>query len=451
MAVIFWATAKYPKSMNPLKLICLLPMLALGLLSNPAAHAQTRELSSSGQLLDGIAAIVNDGVVMKSQLDSELRNIVQRLQSQGTPVPPAPQLIPQVLERLVVQEIQLQRAARIGIQVSDETLNQALADVAQRNNVALANLPGLLASEGIDYGVYRSDLRRQIIIDQLRQRDVITRINVTPRELDDYLERQQGREFFNQEFNISQILIALPAAATGADVDKAEQRIAELQQKISRGDSFSELAVAFSDGQQALNGGSLGWRRGDELPTVFAEVVPGLQVNQVSDPIRSNSGFHLVRLDDRRGGDPIMEDQVRVRHILITTNAVLDEDSARQKLGEVREQIIAGDDFAAVAKVLSEDPGSAIEGGDLGWSNPGVFAPEFRAMAETSPIGEITEPFRTAFGWHILEVMDRRIEDTTDEVKKQQAVAAIRSSKLGEETELWARRLRDQAFVEYRL
>jgi peptidyl-prolyl cis-trans isomerase SurA len=426
-------------------------LLCLLLVGSASALAQTRELSSTGQLLDGIAAIVNDGVVLKSELDAELRSIVQRLQAQGTPVPPAPQLIPQVLERLVIQEIQLQRASRIGILVSDETLNAALADVAQRNGVSLADLPGLLASEGIDYSTYRSDLRKQITIDQLRQRDVIARINVTPRELDEYLERQRGREFYNQEFEISQILISVPIAASSNDIARAEQRVEELQQRIENGESFSELAVSFSDGQQALNGGNLGWRKGDELPTVFSEVVPGLQVGQVSEPIRSNSGFHLVRLNNKRGGDPIMEDQVRVRHILITTNEVLDDDAARQKLAEVREQILTGDDFAAVAKVLSEDPGSAIEGGDLGWSSPRVYAPEFARLAESMPIGEITEPFRTQFGWHILEVMDRRTQDTTDDVKRRQAIGAIRNSKLGEETELWARRLRDQAFVEYRL
>jgi len=437
--------------MNTSKLPSLALLLCLLPISSTSVLAQTRELSSTGQLLDGIAAIVNDGVVLKSELDAELRNIVQRLQAQGTPVPPAPQLIPQVLERLVVQEIQLQRASRIGILVSDETLNAALADVAQRNGVTLAQLPGLLAGEGIDYTTYRSDLRKQITIDQLRQRDVIARINVSPRELDEYLERQRGREYVNQEFEISQILIAVPIAATSNDIARAEQRIDELQQRILGGESFSELAVSFSDGQQALNGGNLGWRKGDELPTVFADVVPGLQIGQVSEPIRSNSGFHLVRLNDRRGGDPIMEDQVRVRHILITTNEVLDDDAARQKLAEVRDQILAGDDFGAVAKVLSEDPGSAIEGGDLGWSSARIYAPEFARLAESMPIGEITEPFRTQFGWHILEVLDRRTQDTTDDVKRRQAIGAIRTSKLGEETELWARRLRDQAFVEYRL
>lgn len=433
----------------PVPALCL---LAAGLLlsANPAA-AQTRELSSSGELLDGIAAVVNDGVVLKSELQDELRRIVERLQAQGTAVPPIPQLVPQVLERLVVQEIQLQRASRIGIQVSDETLNQALAGVAARNNVSLADLPQLLAGEGIEYGAYRADLRKQLIIDQLRQRDVIARINISPRELDEFLERQQGREVFNQEFKLSQILIALPGNASASDIETAEQKIAEIDRRLAAGESFGELAVTFSNGQQALNGGDLGWRKGNELPTVFADVVPGMQPGQISDPIRSSSGFHLVSLDDRRGGEPIMEDQVRVRHILITTNEVLDDDAARQKLAEVRQQVVQGDDFAAVAKVLSEDPGSAVEGGDLGWASPDVYAPEFRDVVQRIPQGEVSQPFRSPFGWHILQVMDRRTQDTTDEVKRQQAVAAIRNSKLGEETELWTRRLRDQAFVEYRL
>jgi peptidyl-prolyl cis-trans isomerase SurA len=428
-----------------------LAVLTAAVLVSATAHAQTRELSSRGQLLDGIAAIVNDGVVLKSELQLELEAITERLRAQGTQLPPANQLVPQVLERLVVKEIQLQRAERVGIQISDETLNQALANMAERNGVSLAELPAALAREGIDYPDYREELRDQLAVEQLRQRDVIGRIAVTPRELDEYLERQEGREVFNQEFKLSQILIATSATASPDDLAAAEARINDVYQRASAGENFAELAVAFSDGQQALNGGELGWRRGDELPTLFADVVPGLQVGQVSEPIRSGSGFHLVRVDDRRGGDPIMEDQIRARHILVTTNEVLDDETARQKLTEVRAQILAGDDFAAVAKVLSEDPGSAVEGGDLGWSSPQVYVPEFRAVAENLPIGEISEPFKSPFGWHILEVMDRRIQDTTEDVKRQRAIMAIRNSKLGEESELWARRLRDEAFVEYRL
>jgi len=294
-------------------------------------------------------------------------------------------------------------------------------------------------------------MRRQLSVEQLRQRDVIGRINVTPRELDEYLERQQGRGSASEEFKLSHILISISASGTSADIAAAEDRISKIYEKAAAGEPFAELAVTYSDGQNALEGGSIGWRKGTELPTLFAEVVPGLQAGQISEPIRSASGFHIVRLDDLRGAEPIMENQTRARHILITTNEVLDDYSAEQKLNEIREQVLAGDDFAAVAKAVSEDPGSAIEGGDLGWQGPGTFVPEFQAVCDTLEIDEISEAFKSPFGWHIVQLLERRVYDKTDEVERQQAIMAIRSSKLEEETELWARRMRDQAFVEYRL
>jgi peptidyl-prolyl cis-trans isomerase SurA len=245
--------------------------------------------------------------------------------------------------------------------------------------------------------------------------------------------------------------VSTSATATAEKIAAAEQRIEELYKRVQAGESFSELAVANSDGQSALEGGDLGWRKGDELPTLFADVVPGLEVGQVSEPIRSASGFHLVKLDDRKGGDPIMENQTKARHILITTNEVLDDEAARQKLTEVRDRILGGEEFETVAKAMSEDPGSAIEGGDLGWSGPGTFVPVFQEVCDSLALGELSEPFKSPFGWHIVQVLDRRVHDTTEEVQRQQAIMAIRNSKLGEETELWARRLRDQAFVEYRL
>ena len=415
------------------------------------ASAQTLELSSTGQLLDGIVAIVNDGVVLASELDAEVTTIVQRLQEQGTPIPDMNTLVPQVLERLVVQRIQLQRAERLGLQIPDEMLNTALANIAQRNGVSLSEMPALLARQGVDYNTYREDMRKQLAVDQLRQRDVMGLINVTPRELDEYLERQQGRGSASEEFRLSHILVSVSSSASASDIAAAEARISEIYEKAKAGEAFAELAVAYSDGQNALDGGSLGWRKGTELPTLFAEVVPGLQVGQVSEPIRSASGYHIVHLDGLRGAEPIMEDQTRARHILITPNEVLDDDSARQKLAEIRQQILDGDDFSAVAKVVSEDPGSAVEGGDLGWQGPGTFVPEFQAVCDTLEIDEISEPFKSPFGWHIVQVLERRVYDKTDEVERQQAIMAIRNSKLEEETELWARRLRDQAFVEYRL
>jgi len=415
------------------------------------AQAQTRELSSSGELLDSIVALVNDGIVLRSELQAETDTIAARLQKQGTQLPPVPVLQRQVLDRLIIEQLQLQRAEKVGIKVSDETLNQALANIAQRNNVPLADLPALLAREGVDYATYRRELRQQITIDQLRQRDVLQRINVSPKEVDAYLARQEGKASLREEFLISHILIAAPASATPEQILAAENLVDELYKRLQAGEDFAKLAVAYSNGQQALEGGSLGWRKGSELPSLFADVAPGLSKGQVAEPVRNASGFHLIKLDDRRGGDAVMEKQTRARHILLTTNEVLDDGSAKEKLKAIRERILAGEDFAAVAKAVSEDPQSALEGGDLGWTGPGNFVPAFEEQLNKLEIDEISEPIKTQFGWHIIQVRERRVYDATGDKQRQEAILAIRNSKLGDEVDIWTRRLRDEAFVEYRL
>jgi len=415
------------------------------------AKAQTRELSDSGELLDGIVALVNDGVVLKSELQEETDRIVARLQQQGTQLPPRQILMRQVLDKLITEQLQLQRAEKVGIQVSDETLNQALATIAQRNSIPLAELPTMLAREGIDYASYRRDLRRQITIDQLRQRDVLQRINVTPKEVDAYLARQQGKASLREEYLLSHILVALPVSATPEQVKAAEDQANDLYRRLQAGEDFATLAVAYSNGQQALEGGSLGWLKGSELPSIFADIAPGLAKGAVSEPIRNAGGFHLIKLVDRRGGEAIMENQVHARHILMTTNEVLDDSAAEQRLKGIRERIIGGEDFAAVAKAVSEDAQSAIDGGDLGWTGPGNFVPVFEAELNKLQPNEISEPFRTQFGWHIVQLLERRVYDATADKQKQEAILAVRNSKLGDEVDIWTRRLRDEAFVEYRL
>jgi peptidyl-prolyl cis-trans isomerase SurA len=415
------------------------------------AQAQTRELSDSGELLDGIVALVNEGVVLKSELQVETDRIVERLKQQGTQLPPPQILMRQVLDRLVTEQLQLQRAEKVGIQVSDETLNQALATIAQRNNIPLSELPAMLAREGVDYANYRRDLRQQLTIDQLRQRDVLQRINVSPKEVDAYLARQEGKASLREEFLLSHILIALPASATPGQIESAESQATDIYQRLQAGEDFATLAVSYSNGQQALEGGSLGWRKGSELPSLFADVAPGLAKGAVSEPIRNAGGFHLIKLDDRRGGDAIMENQAHARHILLTTNEVLDDSAAEQRLKEIRERIIGGEDFAAVAKAVSEDAQSAIEGGDLGWTGPGNFVPIFEEQLSKLEPNDISEPFRTQFGWHIVQLLERRVYDATADKQKQEAILAVRNSKLGDEVDIWTRRLRDEAFVEYRL
>lgn len=433
------------------RLPALLASLVLGLMPVSGVLAQSRELSSSGELLDGIAAIVNDGVVLKSELQLETRRITERLRAQNTQLPPTDVLIRQVLDRLIIQQLQLQRAEKVGIKVSDETLNQALATIAARNNVSLGELPNVLAREGVDYSAYRQELRQQITIDQLRQRDVLQRIAVSPREVDAFLARQAGKANLREDFLISHILIPVSASAQPDEIEKARKLADELHTRILAGENFAKLALTYSSGQQALEGGSLGWLKGSELPSIFADIVPGLPKGGVSEPIRNASGFHLIRLDDRRGGEPVMEEQTHARHILMTTNEVQDDDTVRQKLTEIRRRILGGEDFSAVAKVVSEDPQSAVEGGDLGWTAPGNFVPEFEKVMGALQIDEISEPFKTQFGWHIVQVLERRTYDATADKQRQQAVLAIRNSKLGDEAELWTRRLRDEAFVEVRI
>jgi peptidyl-prolyl cis-trans isomerase SurA len=289
------------------------------------------------------------------------------------------------------------------------------------------------------------------MIAQLEQRDVMSRISVTPRELDQCLRQLEANQTNQFDYNVSHILIGLSAAATSDEIRDAERRVEEIVGRLDAGEDFAQLALTYSQAQTALQGGSLGWRKGSELPTLFADIVFGLQPGQHSEPLRSGSGFHIVRLNEMRGAERVMVDQVHARHILLSPNAILDEDATRQKLIGVREQILNGDDFAAVANAVSEDALSGSDGGDLGWVVPEDFVPEFAEKLETLQIGEISEAFRTRFGWHIVEVLERRSHDTTDERKQETCLSEIRQSKAEEEREMWLRRLRDQAYVDIRL
>ena len=419
--------------------------------SQDAAPAATppRATASTGQPIDRIAAVVNDGVVLQSELEEQSFVIAERLRQQGLELPPPAVLRQQVLERLVMQEIQMQRAKRAGIRVSDEQLNAALADVAERNGLQLAQLPEALASQGIDYAGYRDGLRRELTLQILRQRDVIQRINVSPRELDQYLEKQKSRPSELNEYNLSHILIAVPQAASPQQLDEAARRADDVYARARNGEDFSRLAVAYSNSQTALEGGSLGWRKGPEIPTVLADLVVGLKAGDVSPPLRTPSGYHIVRLNEIRGADmPSVVQQTHARHILLKPTEIQDDATVRLRLAGIRDRIVAGEDFAGLAKVVSEDPGSGAEGGDLGWTAPGSFVPEFEAVIASLAENEISQPFRTQFGWHIVQVLGRRQFDNTDDLRRQRAFMQLRESKAEEETELWLRRLRDEAYVE---
>lgn len=421
----------------------------LSFLGGTAATAQNRTLSDKGVMLDRVAAVVNDGVVLRSELEEQMSLVGERLKAQGLEMPPVDVLRQQVLERLILQELQIQRAQRAGIRVNDENLNQALAEVAQRNNIGLAQLPAALAAQGIDYGAYRETVRREMTIQVLQQRDVIQRINVSPRELEQFLEKQKSRPSELNEYNLSHILIAVPQEATPQQLEDATRRAEDVVNRARQGEDFARLAVAYSNSQTALEGGALGWRRGPEIPTVLANLVVGLKPGEISTPLRTPSGYHIVRLNEVRGADQqVVIEQTRARHILLKPTEIQDDATVEQRLRDVRERIQKGEDFAVLAKTLSEDPGSGAEGGDLGWTAPGTFVPEFDAVLASLRENEISEPFRTQFGWHIVQLLGKRQYDSTDELRRQRAFLQLRGSKADEETELWLRRLRDEAYVD---
>ena len=422
----------------------------VALVAAPAAVAE--ELSDTGEFLDGVAAIVNEGVVLKSQLAEQTAIITQRAQEQNMQLPPADVLQEQVLERLILSEIQLQRAERIGLQISDEMLNQSIAGLAQQNGIPFEDMPRLLAEDGMDYADFRRSLRDEITIEQLRRIEVGQSINVSEREIEQCVADLEGNVVANSEYELSHILLTFPEAASADQVKEVEDLANQIYAELQDGADFREMAARYSAGPTALEGGSLGWMQGAQVPTLFTDVLQDMGAGDVSEPIRTASSFHLVRVDDLRSAVERSEiNQSKVRHILVMPNEIIDDATARQRLDEALENIRAGEDFGEQAKLLSDDPGSANLGGDLGWAGPGAYAPEFEQTIAASEIGVVSEPFRTQFGWHILEVTERRVYDNTEELKQRNCDARIRNDKMEEESLMWMQRLRDESFVESRI
>ena len=412
----------------------------------------TRAKASRGELLDRVVAVVNDGVVLDSELSSQVNEVTQRLRAQTVQLPAEQVVREQVLERLVVETIQAQRADKAGIIVSDEQVNAALEDIAKRNKVAFDKLPEMLGAEGLVYADYRANLRREIQRQMLRSRDVVQRIAISPRELDQYMERQKNTATAANEYNVSHVLIAVAQDATPEQLASARAKADDIAARATKGEAFDQLAISFSDSQTALEGGALGWLKGPALPTFLADVVPRMQAGEVSAVLQTGSGFHVVRLNEmRRGTGAQIIKQVHLRHILLTTNEVQDDATVKQKLGEMRAQILAGADFAVLAKASSTDSGSAVEGGDLGWTTLDTFVPEFAKTAAALNENEISEPIRTQFGWHIVQMLGHRDFDNTATAEREQAYMQLRESRVDEATDVWVQQLRDEAYVELRL
>jgi peptidyl-prolyl cis-trans isomerase SurA len=418
--------------------------------SAPATFAD--ELSETGDFLDGVAAIVNVGVVLKSQLTSQVEVISERATEQGMELPPDDVLREQILERLILNEIQLQRADQIGLEVSDQMLNQQIAAIAQSNGVAFEDMPQMLAQEGVDYAQFRRTLREDFTIEQLRRIEVGQSINVSEREIEQCIADLEGNVVSNSEYELSHILLTMSESASAKEVTETQELANQIYAQLQNGADFRQMAAQYSAGPTALEGGSLGWLEGGQVPTLFADVLQDMGAGDIAPPIRAANSFHIVKVDDLRSAVQRSEiNQAKVRHILIMPDEIIDDATAKQRLEETLEKIRAGEDFGEQAKLLSDDPGSANLGGDLGWAGPGTYAPQFEQTIEASEIGVISEPFRTQFGWHIIEVQERRVYDNTEDLKQLNCDNRIRNGKMEEESQLWMQRLRDEAFVEIRI
>lgn len=401
--------------------------------------------------LDRIIAVVNEDVIMQSELDTKVRAVREQINQQGSRIPPQSIFERQVLDKLIQNRIQLQLAEQMGIRVDDETLNRTIGNIAAENQVPLTKFREILEEDGYSYEQFREDIRNEITLSQLRQRQVESRIVVTEREIDNFLVNQEFQGAFQTEIRLSHILLSLPEAATEDEINQVRQVAAQIRVDLLAGADFSEIASTVSDGGNASNGGDLGWRKTEDIPSLFADYIPEMKNGDISELIQSPSGFHIIKISDIKSDNESIVIQTRARHILIKPDQLITTEQAKAKLAQLILRIENGDDFALLAKGNSHDSVSAIDGGNLGWRSPGELVPEFQQMMDSLEPNQVSEPFRTSFGWHILEVVERRNFDNTESVKRGKARMAIRTRKLKEAMQNWTRRLLDEAYVEYRL
>lgn len=416
------------------------------------AFSSTQAALSVPDPLDRIVAVVNDDVITALELESEVGNIKKQLLSQNTRLPPDSVLKKQILDRMILQHLQLQRAERVHIRVDDEMLNRAINNIADQNKLSLNGLRNALEQQGMDYTQFRENIRKEIIISQLQQRQVLNRISITKQEIDTFLTNQSLKGAIKGEYNLGHILIALPEGADAKQIEQAKIKANEVIEKLKNGADFAQTAIAVSDGQKALDGGNLGWRSFDALPTLFSDWVRNQEVNNISNALRSPNGFHILKLLAKRTNDEQhIISQTHVRHILIKTDEFNTSEESRKRLLKIRDRILKGEDFSKLAKLYSEDPGSAEKGGDLGWVNPGMMVPPFEEAYKELVVGQVSEPVKTQFGWHIIEVLDKRNVDNTDKVKRDKAMESIRARKAEPALQNWFRTLRDGSYVDVRL
>jgi len=415
------------------------------------ASAEADTGTRKHQPLNRIVAIVNDDIILSSQLEEAITDIVRQLQEKGTPVPEQAVLVKQVLERLVMETLQLDLAKSNGITVDDGTLNEEAQQLAAKNGLTLTEFREVLESQGFSYANFREKLRKELLIQQLRRQMVGSRITVNDQEIDNMLATLKSSGQGDVEYHLAHILVAIPEGADEETAAAAEQRAENILTRLRNGASFTDTAIAESNSQSALEGGDIGWRSLGQMPSLFLEPVKTMQVGDVSDLIKSPGGYHIIKLLEKRGDERHIVAQTKARHILLKTDEVNSDEEVRQRIEQLRVRIENGEDFEALARAHSQDPLSAARGGDLGWLSQGDTAPEFEDMMNRLEPGELSKPFKTQFGWHLLQVTERRNHDSTEEYERSRVRQLIRSRKYDEELFLWLRRLRDESYVDYRI
>ena len=403
------------------------------------------------ELIDRVVAVVDSGVIMESQLNSRVEEILIRLKNDKAELPPLNLLEEQVLDRLIIEEIQLQLADRAGIKISDSELNQTLSRVSSQNNLSLEEFRLKLEAEGTSYKSFRDTIKKELIIQRVQRGKVGAKIDISEQELENFINSEEGRTQLAEQYNVQHILLSVKSGSSEIEIEAIESEAVSLLERLENGESFEKLAASYSAGQKALEGGFLGWRTSAELPSLFAEVVTGLTVGEVAQPVRSGAGFHILKLTEKRGNTVKFLDQTLARHILVQPSEIRTENQAEILINDIFKRLKEGEDFKQLARQFSEDPGSKMDGGELGWSNPGDYDPAFEMTLNATEIGQLSEPVKSSFGWHIIEVMDRRNEDVSQEEQKNRAYQIIFKRKFDQELQSTLIELRAEAYVDIKL
>ena len=401
--------------------------------------------------LDRIVAVVNEDVIMESELNKKIRMVSEQIKKQGSAPPPASIFKRQVLNNLIQNRIQLQLAKRIGIRVNDENLNGTISNIAADSQVTLKQFRNILEKDGYNYEEFRENIRNEITITQLQKRQVTNRIVVSEKEIDNFLTNEDSQNIFQTEIRLSHILLALPQTATENEIIQIKKVASKIREDLIAGADFIEIAKTASDGSNAKTGGDLGWRKVDDIPSLFQDYIPDMKIGDISELIQSPSGFHIIKISDLKDMEKNIVEQTHARHILVKTNELRTDKQSKEKLDQLKLRIDNGDNFELLARGNSDDSMSAIDGGDLGWTTPGELVPEFQRVLDSLEVNGISMPFKSRFGWHIAQVIGRRNYDNTESVKRARARSIIGDRKLNEALQNWNRELLDEAYVEYRL